>query len=164
LVGDAPTQNLTSLADRLALSEHVQFLGPLDEEELRLFYRSIDLFAIPSHQEGFAIVGAEAMAAGCPVLSTRCGGPEEYVIHGVTGWLSNHTATDFAAKISSAVQMRYGLEHMRRTCHHLAASRYTTSAFAERLAHHMRAALRMSPIDQSARSKSDCSFYDDGGA
>ena len=31
--------------------------------------------------------GLEAAACGCPVVSTRCGGPEDYVSDNVTGYL-----------------------------------------------------------------------------
>ena len=45
------------------------------------------MFVIPSHQEGLCIAALEAMACGCPVVSTRCGGPEEFVVEGRTGYL-----------------------------------------------------------------------------
>lgn len=41
--------------------------------------RNASLFILPSRQEGFGIVAAEALAAGVPVLSTRSGGPEELI-------------------------------------------------------------------------------------
>jgi len=45
------------------------------------------VFVIPSFQEGLNIAGLQAMACGVPVISTRCGGPEDYVIEGETGFL-----------------------------------------------------------------------------
>jgi glycosyltransferase involved in cell wall biosynthesis len=41
--------------------------------------RSASLFVLPSLQEGFGIVVAEALASGVPAIVTPCGGPEELV-------------------------------------------------------------------------------------
>ena len=64
---------------------------------LRDELRSLDLFVVPSHQEGLCIAALEAMACGCPVVSTRCGGPEEFVIDGETGVLVGFDPNEMAA-------------------------------------------------------------------
>ena len=84
------------LAEIHGISEHVRFFGRLRFDELRDFYRSLSLFLIPSEQEGLAIVGVEAMACGVPVISTKCGGPETYVQHGINGYLCEFNATEIA--------------------------------------------------------------------
>ena len=50
-------------------------------------YRSADLWLVSSITEGFGMPGLEAAACRCPVVSTRCGGPEDYVQDGVSGYL-----------------------------------------------------------------------------
>lgn len=50
-------------------------------------YRRADCWLISSTSEGFGMPGIEAAACRCPVVSTRCGGPEDYVRDGVSGYL-----------------------------------------------------------------------------
>jgi glycosyltransferase involved in cell wall biosynthesis len=45
--------------------------------------RRADLFVLPSLAETFSVPAAEALACGIPVLSTRCGGPEEFIVESV---------------------------------------------------------------------------------
>ncbi len=40
-----------------------------------------------SASESFSMTCLEASAAGLPVIATRCGGPEEIIAHGETGFL-----------------------------------------------------------------------------
>ncbi len=49
--------------------------------------RHLDVLVLPSHQEPFGTVLAEAMAVGTPVVATRVGGLAEVVDDGVTGRL-----------------------------------------------------------------------------
>jgi glycosyltransferase involved in cell wall biosynthesis len=73
----------------------------MPREQLVRFYQRLGVFVIPSLQEGLGIVGLEAMACGCPVVSTRCGGPEEYVIEGRTGMLAEPSAAALAGAIET---------------------------------------------------------------
>lgn len=80
LIGDEPGPKLLQQIDALEWNEHVKGIDYVDNEELPAYYRGADVFSIPSQHEGLAIVGLEVMACGKPIVSTRCGGPEEYVI------------------------------------------------------------------------------------
>ena len=47
--------------------------------EIVKVYEECDCFVLPSAGETFGVVYVEAMAAGLPVIATRCGGPEDFV-------------------------------------------------------------------------------------
>ncbi|MDB5075276.1 MAG: glycosyl transferase group 1 [Chloroflexi bacterium] len=55
----------------LNLTEFVRFPGYVLYEDLPLWYNAASAFVYPSLYEGFGLPVAEAMACGCPVLTTR---------------------------------------------------------------------------------------------
>jgi glycosyltransferase involved in cell wall biosynthesis len=57
------------------------------QAELREIYQACDVWLLPSDLEGFGLPGLEAAACRCPVIATRCGGPEDYVEEGISGYL-----------------------------------------------------------------------------
>jgi len=59
---------LKQVADENGISEAVSWPGMLSGNVKWGAYRAADVFCLPSHQENFAIVVAEAMACECPVL------------------------------------------------------------------------------------------------
>ena len=95
LTGES-TPALAALATRHDVAKAVNFAGVLTPEALRDFYRSLDVFVIVSLHEGLAIAGLEAMSCGVPVVSTHCGGPEDYVVNGKTGRLCDFEAAELA--------------------------------------------------------------------
>lgn len=50
-------------------------------------YASTDCWVVPSVSEGFGMPGIEAAACRCPLVVTRCGGPEDFVEEGWNGFL-----------------------------------------------------------------------------
>ncbi len=77
-----------------------------DQERIPELYRMTDCWLLPSTLEGFGMPGLEAAACGCPVVSTRCGGPEDYVLHGHNGYLVDVDDTeDMAERIYQVVTM-----------------------------------------------------------
>ena len=67
------------LAIELGIADQVTFTGIKSRREVAALMQRADLFVLPSLCETFATVAAEALAAGTPVLATRCGGPEEFI-------------------------------------------------------------------------------------
>lgn len=61
------------LIEQLGLGDRVSCLGWVPDEDVPLFYSAAELFAFPSIYEGFGIPIIEAMACGCPVLTSTGG-------------------------------------------------------------------------------------------
>jgi len=87
LLGDKPNEGVVRLVDDLYLRGHILFPGSVPNDRTRDYYRQSSVFALSSYQEGLGITGLEAMSCGLPIVSTKCGGPEEYVTEGITGFL-----------------------------------------------------------------------------
>jgi glycosyltransferase involved in cell wall biosynthesis len=79
-------EKLLDLARTLGIEERVDFLG--HEANPYKFMSQSDCFALTSLWEGFGIVLAEALACGCPIVSTDCPhGPREILDVGRYGRL-----------------------------------------------------------------------------
>jgi glycosyltransferase involved in cell wall biosynthesis len=100
LIGGGAGPELVGELRRRGLSESVETLAYLDRPALVAQLRKIDVFALPSHQEGLCIAALEAMACGVPVVSTRCGGPEDYVVDDENGYLVNADPDEMAEALT----------------------------------------------------------------
>lgn len=75
-------------------------------------YAAFDVYALTSRSEGFSLSLVEAMAAGLPVVATRCGGPEQILEDGVTGLLVENGSSEAIA--SSIERLRASAGERRR--------------------------------------------------
>lgn len=81
-------EELALLCRDLGIEKQIHFLGEVPNERMGEIYRGADVFLLTSLRfEGFARVCAEAMLAELPTVATRCGGPEDYIQDGATGFL-----------------------------------------------------------------------------
>jgi glycosyltransferase involved in cell wall biosynthesis len=80
-------ESLRRLAGNLGLMEHVRFWGWLSEAHARDLLAASDLFMLPTREEGFGLVLAEAQACEVPVLTSSIRPLDEVVHDGVTGHL-----------------------------------------------------------------------------
>jgi glycosyltransferase involved in cell wall biosynthesis len=85
LVG-AVQEDLRPILARLP-QDSVEFLGTLPQPELASLMSRSHVLALPSIEEGLALVQAQAMACGCPVLCSTNTGGEDLFTDGVEGFI-----------------------------------------------------------------------------
>lgn len=138
LAGEAPF-HLVTQAERLGIAGLVEFLGHVPAEGLPAFYQSLDVFVLPSAQEGLGIVGVEAVACGVPVVAAAQGyGPDDYVHDGVTGWFSQGNPKSLAGRIAAIITDRPARNAMSGAARALAVERFGMAAFVNGLADNWR--------------------------
>lgn len=71
----------------LCWPDHFEFVLRPSQKDLASLYARCDAWLLPSDSEGFGLPGLEAAACRCPVIATRCGGPEDFVDDGSSGFL-----------------------------------------------------------------------------
>lgn len=91
LVGPVRDQ---SVLTEILKNDFVSYMGPQDKDKLLHFYRSCDIFIMPSIRETFGLVYAEAMSQGLPIIYTRGQGFDRQFEEGVVGYSVNPTDYD----------------------------------------------------------------------
>jgi glycosyltransferase involved in cell wall biosynthesis len=82
--------------DRRGLTNDVLFTGFRGDVGRAL--AAFDVYALTSRSEGFPLSLLEAMAAGLPIVATRCGGPEQILDDGFTGLLVENGSAEAIAR------------------------------------------------------------------
>ena len=109
LIGDGPSANhLRERAGRRDLAGRVHFAGR--RGDVALLLRGLDVFTLPSLNEGISNTILEAMASGLPVVATRVGGNGELVEEAVTGSL---VPVGDPAALAHALSAYVGDPHLR---------------------------------------------------
>jgi glycosyltransferase involved in cell wall biosynthesis len=84
--GDGHMKNeVCGLAHHLGVAHSLRVLGDRRGQELLNLFKACDIVCVPSRNEPFGIVILEGWSAQKPVVSTKRGGPAEFVWHGVNG-------------------------------------------------------------------------------
>ena len=83
------TKNLKKLVDSLNLNILVSFVGPkLSKDKIEIFDNT-DVFILPTYNENYGIVVAEALARGIPVITTKGTPWEELNAKNCGFWVDN---------------------------------------------------------------------------
>jgi glycosyltransferase involved in cell wall biosynthesis len=91
-----PNKRLTLIGTRMKETESllsatagscIQILGPVPQVQLAAHMSAAQVLVLPSIEEGLALVMAEAMACGCPVLASKNTGAENLFDDGEEGFI-----------------------------------------------------------------------------
>ncbi|RZL41156.1 MAG: glycosyltransferase family 1 protein [Variovorax sp.] len=70
MIGPPPPEGLADIHARMSSTADVHFLSAVSDEQLAALYGAATVFLFPSIAEGFGWPIVEAMASGCPVITT----------------------------------------------------------------------------------------------
>ena len=100
-------ESLAQLAAELGLDGPdgvVRFVPPVAQTELARWCAAATLVAVPSYNESFGLVAAEAQATGTPVVAAAVGGLTTVVRDGRSGLLvDTHDPRDWAAALRRVI-------------------------------------------------------------
>ena len=77
IIGDGPQRRQLEVI--AANNPRIVMLGSQPRDRIAEEFAGADAFALASHAETFGVACAEALASGLPVLTTACGGPQEFI-------------------------------------------------------------------------------------
>jgi glycosyltransferase involved in cell wall biosynthesis len=131
LVGDGPQrEQLEQYCESNRLG-NVCFAGAIDYDKLAPFYKSADVFVIPTLSDNWSLVVPEAMACGLPILCSKYNGCWPELVTPSNGWVFDpHDVADIVTTLEECIQASEKLPEMGRKSLKIVAN-YTGRTAAE---------------------------------
>lgn len=99
LIGDNLSDKNRLLISTLNIQANINVVEYVERETLPAMIQSFDVFVLPSYQEGLCIAALEAMSCAIPIVSTRCGGPQDYLQDNENGLFCDFSAESMSQAI-----------------------------------------------------------------
>lgn len=114
IAGSGPDESkLRRLVKELDIEENVEFLGFVQGDRKYSYFKSVDIFVLPSLWESAPLVLPEAMMCGRPIVTSNVGGIPDMVENGKTGLLFElGNVEQLAEKLTILLQNRELREEM----------------------------------------------------
>lgn len=98
-------RNTGAIADELGVRDRIIWAGSVPREEIVNYYPMFDVFALPSHMDGFGLVLVEAMGMGIPIVATKFGGIVDVLQEQRNGlWYEKGNTEDFARQLNRVLE------------------------------------------------------------
>jgi glycosyltransferase involved in cell wall biosynthesis len=110
-----------AVINRLGLADYITFTGHVREPAAVM--AGCDVIVCSSREEGFGLAIVEAMALGVPVVATRCGGPESFLVNEDTALM---VAAEDAPGLAAAIGRLLGEPATADELAHRARQTYQT--------------------------------------
>ena len=95
-------EKLKELIIACGIDANLQWVGWKNGKEKFEFLSQLDLFALTSHSENFALTVIEALSVGTPVLISNQIGIYDYVLQKDLGWVCDVNVDSIAASLKAA--------------------------------------------------------------
>ena len=120
IVGDGPDRAfIESKIAEHQISNQIHLVGVKTPEEVSDLFCNSDCFVLSSRLETFSIVVIEAMAKGLPVIATRSGGPETFLLpeHGML--VEKENVDELAHAMNKMIEhyTDYDSDEIRKYCY-----------------------------------------------
>ena len=105
---------LKDLAIDCGNSEQIEWVGWKNGEEKFEFLSQLDLFALTSRNENFALVVAEALSVGTPVLVSGAVGLHDYITENDLGWVCSLEEENIVETLESIYNAKEKIKTINR--------------------------------------------------
>lgn len=97
-INHAERAKVDQLTQELGISQHVHFLGRVEDAELVGLFQECDVYLTPTRYEGFGLTLLEAMAAGATLVASNIPVVNEIVRDGENGLLADYDKPESIAQ------------------------------------------------------------------
>lgn len=110
-------ENLKNIVKEQHLDNIVSFKGQINNDEVLNLMNKSYIFLLPSVAEGFGIVYAEAMKAGCITIGTKNEGIDGFIRNGENGFLVNPNVEEIVKLIDNIYLNKFELTNIRKNAY-----------------------------------------------
>lgn len=107
-------RSLKDLSQSCGNDGNIEWVGWKNSEEKFAFLSKLDLFALTSFSENFAIVVIESLAVGTPVLISNQVGLYEYILKNDLGWVSENNLQQLTLKFNEIIADKLKLKKINK--------------------------------------------------